>query len=62
MPRQETKQGVKCPECPKVFKDDFAWSEHYQKEHQPPEVDDSFYDDDSWMITLIPSSASTRKK
>ena len=51
-----------CHRCPKVFKTEDALADHFEKDYLKP-VDDSFYDDDSWTITLIPgSTANTGKK
>jgi hypothetical protein len=48
----QTRKWEECPRCPKKFKTSEQLDRHYQ-EHIP-EVDDSFYDDDSVTITLVP--------
>jgi hypothetical protein len=43
-------QPWKCPDCPQKFATEDERSEHYLKSHPVPEVDPSFYDDDSWTV------------
>jgi hypothetical protein len=49
MADQKTKPW-KCPECPQSFETEDARAEHYHKAHPIPDVDKSFYDDDSWTV------------
>jgi protein-arginine kinase activator protein McsA len=53
MADQKTKRKWGCPDCPKTFKTELSAATHIGKEHIKP-VDDSFYDDKSWTMSLIP--------
>jgi hypothetical protein len=53
MAEQKTKHQWQCPGCPKTFRTEAAMATHFDKECATS-VDDSFYENASTTITLIP--------